>query len=243
MNKRSIVLKVFVANRVAHIQQKTIQLNAKWNWIHGKENPADAASRGISVTELANHSIWWEGPSWLRFEQEHWRIFNKQIEPEENINTEINHEVRIFHHAKKVNSIPVLERGPWYQFKRPGSITNILDVYSSFNKMKRVIATVFRTIFNFKNYSARCAEPINPDEVEKAGIWLIHQDQKTTFMDEYQNPEPKKGGPHAHLTFEKDEKLKILRILGRVVSSNLTFDEQKPIVLSHMGKEQTEWGP
>ena len=31
----------------------------------GTDNPADCASRGIFPSELLEHSLWWNGPSWL----------------------------------------------------------------------------------------------------------------------------------------------------------------------------------
>ena len=41
-------------------------------WLHipTDQNPADCASRGLSATELKDHQLWWEGPSWLLQEPE-----------------------------------------------------------------------------------------------------------------------------------------------------------------------------
>ncbi|CAG7720564.1 unnamed protein product, partial [Allacma fusca] len=36
-----------------------------WYHVPGDENPADCASRGIPASKLANHLLWWKGPSWL----------------------------------------------------------------------------------------------------------------------------------------------------------------------------------
>lgn len=53
----------FVANRVAEIQELTI--NDQWRHINSKDNPADCLSRGITSQEILNHSLWWEGPKFL----------------------------------------------------------------------------------------------------------------------------------------------------------------------------------
>ena len=54
---------VFVANRCSEIL--TLLPNAYWHQVRSKENPADAASRGIDPRQILNHSLWWHGPDWL----------------------------------------------------------------------------------------------------------------------------------------------------------------------------------
>jgi hypothetical protein len=56
--------KTFVANRVAEIQELIPAEN--WHHVKSEENPADCASRGIDASELVNHSLWWNGPEWLK---------------------------------------------------------------------------------------------------------------------------------------------------------------------------------
>ena len=57
---------VYVANRV----KQTMDLTNPSNWLHVPTacNPADCASRGMSPTTLFHHTLWWEGPSWLKKE-------------------------------------------------------------------------------------------------------------------------------------------------------------------------------
>ena len=57
---------VYVANRV----RQTLEITNPSNWLHVPTacNPADCASRGVSPTALFHHSLWWEGPSWLKEE-------------------------------------------------------------------------------------------------------------------------------------------------------------------------------
>ncbi|UYV72052.1 hypothetical protein LAZ67_9001679 [Cordylochernes scorpioides] len=51
---------IFVANRVARIQDLTAAHS--WQYISGKQNPADLATRGILPSCLINSKLWWHGP-------------------------------------------------------------------------------------------------------------------------------------------------------------------------------------
>ncbi|XP_041364374.1 uncharacterized protein LOC121379789 [Gigantopelta aegis] len=58
----SLRFHVFVANRVQQIREHTDP--SQWKYVKGEENPADDASRGISVTDFMN-SKWLTGPEFL----------------------------------------------------------------------------------------------------------------------------------------------------------------------------------
>lgn len=55
--------KHFVSNRV----QKIINIvpASRWHHVKSEHNPADCATRGLTIKQLTNHSAWWEGPEWL----------------------------------------------------------------------------------------------------------------------------------------------------------------------------------
>ncbi|XP_062703843.1 uncharacterized protein LOC134286271 [Aedes albopictus] len=54
----------FVGNRVSEIQHAT--KGGVWNHVPGIENPADIISRAATPAQIANSSLWWNGPEWLR---------------------------------------------------------------------------------------------------------------------------------------------------------------------------------
>ena len=54
---------IFSAHRIA--STVTMIPTACWKHVPTKQNPADAASRGLTASELLNHDLWWNGPDWL----------------------------------------------------------------------------------------------------------------------------------------------------------------------------------
>ncbi|GBO22434.1 hypothetical protein AVEN_3857-1 [Araneus ventricosus] len=121
--------KTFVANRVSEIQ--SILPSEVWNHIRGKENLAHCASRGILPSELKSHSLWWAGPSWLY---------------ENNIDYSNQHsfcEDALIEERKKTTyavGIVPLE-------------LSIIDKYSPFAKLLRIVAWCFRFLHNAKSPS------------------------------------------------------------------------------------------
>ena len=77
LNNESRRFHTFVANRVAEIRETS---EAKqWRHVPGEQNPADACSRGLSVTELITKTAWLDGPQFLHHDEDKWP---NQCEPE-----------------------------------------------------------------------------------------------------------------------------------------------------------------
>lgn len=71
--------KCFVANRISTIQRELPQ--ADWRHVPSSQNPADCASRGVQPLDILNHSLWWNGPSWIALPEDAWPVapeFNRQ---------------------------------------------------------------------------------------------------------------------------------------------------------------------
>ena len=66
-------LPVFVQNRVDEIRQ---QEHVSFGYIPSENNPADLATRGLTVSELKECSLWWHGPTWLRLDECCWPSWN-----------------------------------------------------------------------------------------------------------------------------------------------------------------------
>jgi hypothetical protein len=77
-------LKTFVSNRVGEIQSDS---DAKqWRHVPTDQNPADVATRDISLADLARNHLWWTGPDWLKQGKSFW--------PAEFTSSKSNDEVR-----------------------------------------------------------------------------------------------------------------------------------------------------
>uniref|UniRef100_A0A1B0D8P4 Uncharacterized protein n=1 Tax=Phlebotomus papatasi TaxID=29031 RepID=A0A1B0D8P4_PHLPP len=72
--------KQFVANKTSDILEVTTPQD--WRYVPTSDNPADCVSRGVSPKELIHHSLWWQGPPWLKQDEEHWPQ-NKVIIPQD----------------------------------------------------------------------------------------------------------------------------------------------------------------
>ena len=60
----------FVKNQVETIQ--SVSKKEWWRHCPGLQNPADLASRGAPAPALVNSQLWWNGPEWLKLEEEKW---------------------------------------------------------------------------------------------------------------------------------------------------------------------------
>ena len=62
--------KVDVGNRIAQVQETSE--SSQWNHLSGKMNPANRATRGLTVDKLAMDDNWWHGPDFLSKVQSSW---------------------------------------------------------------------------------------------------------------------------------------------------------------------------
>ncbi|XP_060600601.1 uncharacterized protein LOC132754031 [Ruditapes philippinarum] len=77
IHSQSRKYKTFVANRVGFIHSHTSPSQRRY--VSTKENPADLASRGTSITELAGNPKWWHGPDFIENIPEIWPEHKMEI--------------------------------------------------------------------------------------------------------------------------------------------------------------------
>jgi len=66
-------LSVFVEN---HNKEIHLEKDIIFRYIASDQNPSDLATRGLSVVDIVNFSLWWHGPSWLCLEDCLWPTWN-----------------------------------------------------------------------------------------------------------------------------------------------------------------------
>ena len=124
---------IYVANRVSYIVE--LMAPDHWNHVHGTDNPADCASRGLFPVELLEHQLWWNGPNWLTQPPTAWPHQSNlsRIETtEESVCT-----LHIVTH----NKVPIIP----------------IDHYSSYTKLKCVTAWILCFVNNCRTNKNDCS--------------------------------------------------------------------------------------
>lgn len=199
----------FVANRTSEIL--SIIARPQWHHITSKANPADSASRGINASNLRDLNLWWRGPDLLWNES-----IDKWLQPSTILNT--NEEER-----KTVLMTTI-------------SSSDIISRFSSFFKLRRIIALCMRFITNCRvSKENRTYDYISVKELNLAANILYKIAQHESFAEEIElinqnKPLPNKNKLAAYVPFLDEQG--VLRVGGRLNESNLQFNQRHPVILS-----------
>lgn len=201
--------KTFIANRVAEIQN--VASPSDWYHVKSGENPADCATRGIGPTELAQHDLWWNGPSWLRNDT-YTQCLNRE----------------------KYETVIESRQTFLVTLDSNDSEFDMFDRYSSFTKLIRILAYCTRFIKN-----SRCTKmnrtygALTIDELKESTCLVERYLQRQYFQNELDNIRKHGSNNKSKLKslnpFIDNEGL--LRIGGRLDNSSLTYDEKHPIII------------
>ncbi|XP_028164620.1 uncharacterized protein LOC114355798 [Ostrinia furnacalis] len=177
-----------------------------WSHVSSQENAADAASRGVSPAELVGNSRWFNGPDFLH---------NKTIryEKPKDVTTDL----------EKVKShCAVIEKDIWERF-------------SSFTRLKRVIAYCKRFINNLRvEPNERSKGYLTTQELTEAQNVCIKQYQALHFKDEILLTKQKRNLPKSSTLRSLNPILDdedILRVGGRLEHSGLSHNQKHPIII------------
>ncbi|XP_074032122.1 uncharacterized protein [Leptinotarsa decemlineata] len=205
-------LKVFVANRVAEIQQKTSSMS--WHHICSGDNPSDLLSIGVKPAKLVSCSLWWHGPSWLMRSENEWPVTGT-----DNIKDlpELKRIVSSFHTANKTKMID-------------------FEKFSNINRLERCMAYILKFINNAKRTRGKQTLPITLNNLKAARNELIKLAQRESFPNELKKLKTKmrleSGSSILSLNPFLDEE-EIIRVGGRIANSKYPYSKRFPIILSH----------
>ncbi|XP_039304360.1 uncharacterized protein LOC120357592 [Solenopsis invicta] len=209
--------KTFISNRVSEIQTSLPQ--AQWLFVGSKENPADCASRGISVQELKSHSLWWSGPQWLQSPSTVWS------EQPSSLRSDGNMERR---------SVPV------YLAQRGAARWDLSEQVSSWPKLLRIMAYCLLFVHKVRQRLRRADSDqlgtlyVLSDAIRQARSFWIAYVQKINFSNEIQaikrGEGPSKSSPLKNLNPFLDTKDNLC-VGGRLCRASLSYDERHPIIL------------
>lgn len=200
-------LKTFVANRVAEVQEKTI--NCIWRHVPSADNPADILSRGATMEQLINNKLWWHGPEWLSVKEE-W--------PEQKI--------------EKIDSIPEKKASAAVVLLLVNPMAETIQRFSTFKKLKRVIAYCHRFADNARGN--KTSGPLTVNELERASTSIIRITQQEAFNEEFKDLKRKRDlNPRSKLVRLNPllDNETLIRVGGRLRNADISEIQKHPIVL------------
>ena len=207
--------RIYVANRIA----STVNLipTKAWRHVPTKQNPADAASRGLPAMELKRHHLWWHGPPWLLQQpvkfppQPHLANLKKLQETE----------------AKPMQE-PVLVVTP---------VECLESRFNSYNKLLRVFCRIKRLSFFIKHKDRKPGNDLTTAEARETTRILILRSQLRSFPKELKQltADPPQNLPKRSsiLTLRpRVDDQGILKLGGRLNHTDLPEYQKHPIIIS-----------
>jgi len=219
IKSNSARLPTFEANRVSEIQERVPSV--QWFHVSGIDNPSDCASRGIDPDELISHPLWWDGPNWMRM----------CTEPPQPVIT---------------FQAPVSAKCQQSQLLclHISSDTSFINKFSSFTKLIRTIAWIFRFTYNCVRsiHSEKQLFPLTAPsescltvvELHQSLLRLVRVVQQQVYHEEIQCLNRKVALPSKSAILSLSpfmDENNVLRVGGRLSNSQLPYSQQHPILL------------
>lgn len=206
----------FVSNRTAEIQRLTESFI--WRHVSSEENAADPLSRGVSPDKIQCCELWWKGPKFLQnFNLDLSKFTFKDLQNSEALKEERSTK-RVLSHFSVTNEY----------------FYSIFLKCSSFNRLLRTFAFVFRFIGNLKHISGKVLEKsLLVEELQVSHNFIIKTIQEKHFSKEISCLKHLKVIHNKAILslspFLDNEG--ILRVGGRLSRADVSFDQKFPILL------------
>ena len=170
----------FVANRIAIIQDATSP--SQWRYVNSEGNPADDASRGLTVDSIIFKNRWINGPDFLWEPESRWPV--QPVAQMSDDDPEIKRESQALLSLTNTGTI---------------FINQVLEYFSSWYRLKKFVAWILRYREKLKQSSKRRKEglalvqdspeersydPLSVDEINKAEKEILKFIQRQSFGEE-----------------------------------------------------------
>ncbi|TKJ32231.1 MAG: hypothetical protein CEE38_23540 [Planctomycetes bacterium B3_Pla] len=202
--------KMWVGNRVLQIQKKTDPY--QWRHVPGVLNPSDKPSRGVSVSSMDDE--WFHGPDFLRLPKENW--------PKESFGCQTDEA------SVEMKAVTLLTTGEETQAI---GIQSLWKKFSDYWKIMRIICYMLR----FARRKRQGSRQILMSEYREAILCCCRAAQEDVFLSDLTNL--KDGIPLERSSKLKkysayyDEKLRVIRVGGRLQFSELPEGTKHQIIL------------
>lgn len=216
LNTPPYKLKTFVSHRIVKIIDEVSAEN--WQHVSTHDNVADLCSRGLNCSQLTETPTWWSGPAWLKADPATWPVRKE---------------------SSFIEAVPEMKSATQMTCTASSDldasvISQLLDKYSSFSRVQRVLAWCLRWVNNVrKPRGERMKAGLTVEELNITLKKLIQHEQASTFEAEIASikrnaPCPR---PIQKLNPFIDEE-NILRVGGRLRHSQLPETTKYPVLLS-----------
>ena len=188
----------------------------RWKHVIGSDNPADCASRGLFPSELIDHHLWWYGPNWVK---------SMELPKQPSLSSEWScpeSTVEVCHIATTLPAKP--------------SLVVHVDRYSSFERIRRIVAWILRFINNCRpqKFKRSPTNYLTTSELCLAEVHLFSVVQADQFSFEISllklNHSVPKGNCLLPLSPFVDS-FGLIRVGGRQSLAHLSFSRKHPIIL------------
>ena len=224
----------FVANRIGEIQMFTEP--SQWQHVSTVENPADLCTRGASTSELAECSLWWNGPDWLTNDFSEWWKIKVPDRPCKMPEIKTSKRKEDTNACATLMTCNLRKKTAPKQNNTPGVWRLDPKRYSSWTRLVRVHARVRRVLHNMRNRDNRNASmELLPEGIKDAEDEIVRLAQREAFRDEYDalssgKPIPKKSQLITLNPCIDDDG--VIRSDGRLKFADfLQYDTKFPIIL------------
>lgn len=209
IRKPSHTWQTFVANRVSIIQSLTSP--EIWHHVPGCDNPADAASRGLTASALVEAELWWHGPAWL---QQPITLWPRMMEE---CSTHFEAKQNIISLHTNDNTNPLLER------------------FSSLSRLLRVTVHLQRFVHNSRHPpGSRKTGSISTSELAEATRHWVRVVQSSAFASEIARCTSGVATPPKSALIALDpflDEAGILRVGGRIGNAHIPYNARHPMIL------------
>ena len=230
----------FVANRVAAIREATDV--CQWRYISSKNNPADEASRGLSVDSFLACKRWLKGPDFLQRPEMDWpRPFETQPIASDDPEVKKDILVNVITHTEDATSKLMTYSSEWCTLKI--SVAWYLRLKSILLELSRKRKLILASLdppgssLEEKMREVRGAigkHPLSVSELAEAESAIVHFSQQITFAEEISML---KGGASVLKKTSNIYRLdpvlsdNLLRVGGRLGRSALPEELKHPVIL------------
>ena len=206
---------IYSAHRIA----STVALipTSCWKHVPTRQNPADAASRGVSAMDLRNHNLWWHGPSWLATHPVEF-----PVQPTEALLIKM----REVEAKPETELVLAVIKEAYFE-----------ENYNSYNKLIKVVCWTRRFINFMKTRIKTSHNYLTTAEGQDATRILIQRAQQRSFTQEVtavKATPPKELSKHSRILTLRPmmDDTHLLRVGGRMNLTNYPKHQQHPIILS-----------